>query len=161
MVNRSRTRRWIYAATLAGGLALGTRALEAQACPVADPTGVPVKPSPSNPSYFLISGWGPASPQGTLALVGLSYEYLCHVKIPSTLATAGQYCDLSTYDSVFTTLRNDGNNVVRINAIFNSSPGLSELNLVNGVYVPSLYQRRDLPVDPQRREPGHLEFERG
>jgi hypothetical protein len=63
---------------------------------MASPAGAPVSAS-QNHRYFEISGWGQF--QGTVPLLGMSYEYLCHVLIPTSNTLATQYCQLATKPS--------------------------------------------------------------
>jgi hypothetical protein len=123
----SPVRSMTVAVALAAILWVRPLALAAQTCPMASPAGAPVSAS-QNHRYFEISGWGQL--QGTVPLLGMSYEYLCHVLIPTSNTLATQYCQLANYQTIFRQLANASNNVVRINAIFNSSPGVS---LGNGV----------------------------
>ncbi len=85
-------------------------AARAQTC---SPTGAPVALT-SNHHYFSYKG-------ATLPLLGMSYEYLCHIAQPQR---AAQYCALSTFASVFSILQADKNNLVRNYSILNHSPGM-------------------------------------
>jgi Cellulase (glycosyl hydrolase family 5) len=117
---------YLLAPIVAANLVAPPARLSAQACPyTGSPPGMPVTPS-QNQRYFQMMGWG-ATP-GTVPLVGMSYEYLCHVLIPASNPLATQYCQLTNYRSVFRQLSNAANNIVRINVIFNSSPGMSNGN---------------------------------
>ncbi len=121
-----RTRHLCLATVLTASFLAGPAALAAQTCPYTTlPPGMPVSAS-QNHRYFQIVGWG-GSP-GTVPLLGMSYEYLCHVLIPASNPLAAQYCQLSNYPTVFRQLSNAANNIVRINVIFNSSPGMSNGN---------------------------------
>ncbi|MBV8199469.1 MAG: hypothetical protein JOZ15_02490 [Acidobacteria bacterium] len=73
----------------------------------------------SNNHYFFAGSWASYGSQA-LPLVGMSYEYLCHVSIPGALGS--QYCSLGNFQTTFANLENNLNTVVRVNATFNSSP---------------------------------------
>ena len=77
------------------------------------PTGAKVAVSSANRQYFTYKGQ-------LIPLVGISHEYICHIAQPLRDA---QYCTLATYPAVFSTLKNNKNNVYRLWAIFNHSPG--------------------------------------
>jgi len=91
---------------------------QAQTCPApvanCSPTGAPVAPS-SNHHYFVYNGQ-------TVPLLGMSYENICHICLLPT-QFASQYCSLTNYPTVFSTLNGNKNNIIRLVAIFNSSPG--------------------------------------
>lgn len=63
-------------------------------------------------------------------LLGISYEYLPHVCLYSTVSPqlVNQYVNLTNYSTVFSTLHGNHNNIVRLIAIFNSSPGFHDQN---------------------------------
>jgi len=93
-------------------------AAQAQTCtnpvPNCSPTGAPVAPS-ANHHYFVYNGQ-------TVPLLGMSYENICHICLPSPYNN--DYCSLTSFDQpVFSTLQANKNNIVRLVAIFNSSPG--------------------------------------
>ena len=79
----------------------------------------------SNNHYFYAGSWASYGSQ-PLPLVGMSYEYLCHVSIPGALGS--QYCSLANFQTTFANLENNLNTVVRVNATFNSSPGIQDSN---------------------------------
>jgi PKD repeat protein len=65
---------------------------------------------------------------GAIPLLGQSYEYLCHLCQPSRDQTSlnqsnDAYCTLNTFPSLFSTMSTNRNNVIRLEAIFNHSPG--------------------------------------
>lgn len=85
------------------------------------PTGTPLTLSSSG-NYF--------QPylQGATPLLGESFEYLCHVCQPNRDKASwnpygNAYCTLDTYTSLFETMYTNKNNVIRLQAIFNSSAG--------------------------------------
>ena len=92
---------------------------QAQTCPSpvpsCSPTGSPVAPS-SNHHYFVYNGQ-------IAPLLGMSYENICHICLLPT-QFASLYCSLTNYPTVFSTIHNNKNNIIRLVAIFNSSPGL-------------------------------------
>ena len=99
---------------LACGLLLSCSLAHAQAPSCADdPAAIaPIAPS-SNPKYLAYKG-------STIALVGISHEYLCHVLQP---ARDGAYCTLASYPAVFSDLQAKKNNVIRLWTVFHHSPG--------------------------------------
>ena len=52
--------------------------------------------------------------------MGLSHETICHISQPQR---QDRYCTLESYKGVLAALQQDGNNVIRLWAIFNHSPG--------------------------------------
>ena len=90
----------------------------AQTCPptpapACSPIGSPVTLSPSK-HYFETYTTAP------IFLVGLTPEYLCHVSQPSR---QDQYCTLDNFPARFSEMQGSRNNVVRLEAIFDHSPG--------------------------------------
>jgi PKD repeat protein len=86
----------------------------AQAANTCSPVGYPIKLSPSK-HYFETYTTAPTP------LVGFSHEYLCHIPLPASLQA--KYCSLQNYSQRFTEMANARNNVIRIETIFNHSPG--------------------------------------
>jgi hypothetical protein len=88
----------------------------------------PVTTSSPNNHYFINSC---GNEGGTsIPLLGISFEYLCHISIPPTSPLAAQYCSLSNFQTIFYISQSNNNHLVRINTIFNSSPGV-QLGNVN------------------------------
>src|SRR3954469_2922810 len=77
-------------------------------------SGTPVTLSPSK-HYFQ----GFTLPGPTL-LLGQSHEYLCHI---DQRHQNGKYCALGNYQTLFSGMQSHGNNVIRLQTIFNHSPG--------------------------------------
>ncbi len=93
-------------------LLLAASEARAQSCSD-DPAAVaPVAPT-YNPKYLAYKG-------KTIALVGMSHEYLCHLPQPQR---TGQYCALGSYSTVLADLAQKKNSLIRIWTIFNHSPG--------------------------------------
>jgi hypothetical protein len=89
-------------------------------CPTVTPNCSLVgAPSPvaltSNKHYFTYRG-------NTLPLIGISYEYLPHVCIEAAPFNT-EYVNLQNFGTVFPQLAGKHDNVIRLAAIFNSSPG--------------------------------------
>jgi PKD repeat protein len=87
------------------------------------PTGSPVAASLAGP-YFEAYATGP------VPMLGQSYDYLCHVCQPtrdntSLNTTNDARCTLNTFASLFGNMRINSNNVIRVETIFNHSPGHS------------------------------------
>jgi len=82
--------------------------------PSCSPSGPPVTLSPSK-HYFVTKTAGPSP------LVGLTPEYLCHVCQP---LRQDQYCTLGNFRARFCEMQSSRNNVIRLETIFNHSPGL-------------------------------------
>ncbi|HSS76052.1 MAG TPA: PKD domain-containing protein [Thermoanaerobaculia bacterium] len=76
--------------------------------------GTPVTLSPSK--HYLQGFTLP----GPTILLGQSYEYLCHV---NQRHQNGKYCALVNYPARFSEMQTNWNNVIRIQTIFNHSPG--------------------------------------
>jgi hypothetical protein len=105
--------------------------IHAQTC---SPTGTPISRSTVNDHYFTYNGH-------TLVLGGLSYEYLCHVPIPSTTQWYTQYCALGNSAATLATMDSNNNTIMRISTIFNTSPGMYLGYKVNGVLAPFPYEQ--------------------
>src|SRR6185295_6482600 len=104
------------AALAAGALLLASAANAVVLCPSpasVTPTGAKVAVSTANPQYFTYKGQ-------LIPLVGISHEYICHIPQPQRDA---QYCTLASYPDIFASMKTNKNNVQRLWAIFNHSPG--------------------------------------
>jgi PKD repeat protein len=91
----------------------------------------PVPPPPQNVTPLTVSPnkhYFDPRIGATIPLIGQSYEYLCHVCQP-TLATSDTptrdqaYCTLNNFPTVLGTTNQNRNNVIRLQTIFNHSPG--------------------------------------
>jgi PKD repeat protein len=128
-------------AALAAGLAAFPRAAHAQQCsgpPIAPagkctdactlptdscaPTGTPIARSSSGHYFDVPSYFTPITPP-TIPLLGQSYEYVCHICAPNR---DPNYCTLNTFHNILDWEQQNRNNVIRLQAIFNHSPGLSD-----------------------------------
>jgi len=103
-------------------------AAQAQTCPApvancGSLSGVAPVALSSRNHYFGYNGQ-------VLPLIGISYEYLPHVCLYSSVnpQLVNQYVNLTNYQTVFSTLASNHNNIVRLVAIFNSSPGFHDQN---------------------------------
>jgi len=86
-------------------------------------SGAPVSLSPSK--HYLQGFTLP----GPTILLGQSYEYLCHI---DQRHQNSKYCALGNYKARFSEMQTSWNNVVRIQTIFNHSPG----TVVDSDHVP-------------------------
>jgi PKD repeat protein len=86
-------------------------------------TGAPVTLSPSK--HYLQGFTLP----GPTILLGQSYEYLCHI---DQRHQNSKYCALGNYKARFSEMQTSWNNVIRIQTIFNHSPG----TVVDSDHVP-------------------------
>ncbi|HEX5759087.1 MAG TPA: hypothetical protein VF121_07820 [Thermoanaerobaculia bacterium] len=104
----------VQALGVVAGLLVWSAPARAQSC-VDDPAAVaPIAPSPYSPKYMAYKG-------RTIALVGMSHEYLCHVAQPQRV---GQYCTLGNYATeVLPNLQSQKNTLIRLWAVFHHSPG--------------------------------------
>lgn len=99
--------------SLACFLLLAASPARAQSC-ADDPAAVaPIAPVSYNPKYLTYKG-------RTIALVGMSHEYLCHIPQPQRV---GQYCALGSYATVLADLQTKKNTLIRLWTVFNHSPG--------------------------------------
>jgi len=97
-------------------LALSTLSAAAHgiACPATAPLPeAPVALSGTSPQYLSWQG-------SVLPLLGISYEYTCHLSQPQR---RDKYCTLENFDEVFADLQANKNNVIGLWTIFNHSPG--------------------------------------
>src|SRR6185295_8964512 len=58
----------------------------------------------------------------TIPLIGQSNEYICHISQPDR---ATEYCTLDNYISVLNTMQANKNNLLRLWAVLNNSPGIA------------------------------------
>jgi hypothetical protein len=91
--------------------------------------------------------------QGAFPLLGESYEYLCHVCQPNLDNTSlnlnnDAHCTLNTFASLFASMKTNHNNVVRLNTIFNFSPGKYKAPCLQ-----ALYRRAAICFQRQHVEP--------
>jgi len=111
---------------LAAAVGCGPACLPAAAQAVSCQTTCPLPPAPTSTPIgtpVTVSGSGhyfDTYTTGTIPLIGQSYEYLCHVCQPTRDTT---YCTLNTFPGVFSTMNANRNNVIRLETIFNHSPG--------------------------------------
>jgi PKD repeat protein len=130
------------AAALAAGLATCPQAAHAQQCAgpqvtapggrctdactlptdSCQPTGTPIARSSSGHYFDVPSYFTPYTPP-TIPLLGQSYEYVCHICAPNRDPI---YCTLNTFHGLLDWEQQNRNNVIRLQAIFNHSPGLSD-----------------------------------
>jgi PKD repeat protein len=89
----------------------------------------PIPVPPQNVSPLKTSRFGhyfrPAGTE-TIPLIGQSYEYLCHVcqeTVGPGPTRDQQYCTLKTYPGLLSQMSANRNNVIRLETIFNHSPG--------------------------------------
>jgi PKD repeat protein len=131
----TRCLRAVVAAALGCGLVLAASA-GAQTCPLPETcsniAGSPVKLSLSG-HYFETYTTPP------IFLTGQTYEYLCHVSQPLNQPST---CTLENYCKLFSDMQGNLNNVIRVEAIFDHSPG-SMNNCNTGTQTPC----PDLPTD--------------
>ena len=119
---------WVVLCGLAGFAALAQRG-SAQTEPVSAPfscpnvVGSPIQLSPSK--HYLLPYGKPATFLG-----GQSYEYLCHIPQPERKSTYCTFDPTSTstgpsanYKDRFSAMQQHKNNVIRIETMFNHSPG--------------------------------------
>jgi len=101
------------AAIVLASFGLTATAARAVTCPATSIPDAPIASSSSH-HYFFYKG-------KTIPLLGLSHEYICHI---SQSDRQDKYCALENYKpQVFPTLNANKNNVIRLWAILNNSPG--------------------------------------
>jgi hypothetical protein len=97
------------------------------------PSGANVAVSTANRQYFTYKGQ-------LIPLVGMSHEYICHIDQPDADTNPDRnprYCTLAKYPEVFAAMKTNGNNVQRLWAIFNHSPGTGAPDVITHAPFPN------------------------